>query len=98
MRDYYEELWERLPDNLQPPDRELRLAFLGAHVTAGDRVLDLGCGDGWMTAEIARLGAQPTGIEIAEAAVRRATNRHPGLDFRLAPLDGPLPPAAFALR
>ncbi|HET7051720.1 MAG TPA: class I SAM-dependent methyltransferase, partial [Solirubrobacteraceae bacterium] len=91
MRDYYEELWQRLPDQLIPPDLELRLAHLRAGVRAGDRVLDLGCGDGLFTAELARVGAAATGVEIAEAALRRARAGHPDLDFRLAPIDGPLP-------
>jgi 2-polyprenyl-3-methyl-5-hydroxy-6-metoxy-1,4-benzoquinol methylase len=91
VRDYYEELWERLPEELQPPDRAPRLAFLRAHVQPGETVLDLGCGDGWMTAELAALGARPTGVEIARAAVERAQRRHPQLTFALAPIDGPLP-------
>ena len=90
MRDYYEELWERLPDELEPPDRALRLRFLLAHVAAGDRVLDLGCGDGWACAELAAAGARPVGLEVAAAAVRRARARHPELEFQLAPIDGPL--------
>jgi SAM-dependent methyltransferase len=91
VRDYYEELWTRLPDDLEPPDRPLRVAFLRAHVHAGESVLDLGCGDGWATGEIAALGACPTGVEIAQAAVRRARRRQPATTFELAPLDGPLP-------
>jgi 2-polyprenyl-3-methyl-5-hydroxy-6-metoxy-1,4-benzoquinol methylase len=71
VRDYYEELWQRLPDELEPPDRAVRTRFLLARVHRGDRVLDLGCGDGWMTAELARAGAVPTGIEVAQAAIDR---------------------------
>jgi SAM-dependent methyltransferase len=44
-----------------------------------------------MTAELAALGAQPTGVEIAQAAVDRARGRHPELRFEFAPLEGPLP-------
>ena len=91
MQDYYEDLWQRLPDDLEPPDLPLRLAHLRAGVRAGDRVLDLGSGDGRFTEELARLGAHPVGVEIAQAAVDRARARHPELDFRLAPIDGPLP-------
>ncbi|MGH2908747.1 MAG: class I SAM-dependent methyltransferase, partial [Solirubrobacteraceae bacterium] len=84
MRDYYEELWRELPDPLRPPDRALRVAFMRAHVRAGERVLDLGCGDGWMCGELAALGAVPLGVEIAPAAVQRARRHHPDLEFRIA--------------
>ncbi|MGZ4198379.1 MAG: class I SAM-dependent methyltransferase [Solirubrobacteraceae bacterium] len=91
MRDYYEDLWGRLPEELDPPDLDLRLAFLRAGVHPGDRVLDLGCGDGRFTHELARIGAKPVGVEVAQAALDRARAAHPELDFRLTPIDGPLP-------
>src|ERR1700760_711160 len=91
MREFYEDLWERLPEQLAPPDFELRLARLRAGVHAGDRALDLGWGDGRFTGELARAGAVATGVDIAEAALKRARAAHPDLDFRLAPFDGPLP-------
>jgi SAM-dependent methyltransferase len=99
VKEYYEELWERLPSPLAAPDLALRRAFLRTGVQAGDRALDLGCGDGTFTAELARAGAQPVGVEVAEAAVRRARRGHPELEFRLAPIDGSLPfdVAAFDL-
>jgi SAM-dependent methyltransferase len=91
VKDYYEELWQRLPEALDPPDFELRRRFLFSEVRSGDRVLDLGCGDGAFTAELAASGAAAVGVEVADAAIARARKRHPGLDFRLAPIDGPLP-------
>ena len=91
MHDYYEELWQRLPSDLEPPDLDLRLDHLRSGVQAGDRVLDLGSGDGRFTAELARIGAVPVGVEVAQAAVQRARERQPELDFRLAPIDGQLP-------
>jgi SAM-dependent methyltransferase len=91
MRDYYEDLWGRLPEHLEPPDFEVRLAHLRAGVGAGDRVLDLGSGDGGFTEEIARIGATPIGVDVAQAALDRARAGHPDIDFRLAPIDGPLP-------
>jgi SAM-dependent methyltransferase len=91
MRDYYEDLWERLPAELHPPDLRLRTELLLSEVRSGERVLDVGCGDGTFTARIAAAGAHAIGVEVAQAAVRRARARHPQLDFRLAPLDGPLP-------
>jgi SAM-dependent methyltransferase len=91
VRRYYEDLWQELPDRLDPPDRTSRLEFMGAHVESGARVLDLGCGDGWATAELAALGARPIGLEVAPSAVERARRHHPGLEFRLAEIDGELP-------
>jgi SAM-dependent methyltransferase len=91
VRNYYEELWERLPADLTPPDFERRRAFLLGGVRAGERVLDLGSGGGAFTAILAQANALPVGIEVAEAALRRARSEHPALDFRLAPIDGPLP-------
>jgi SAM-dependent methyltransferase len=91
VKDYYEELWERLPDELTPPDFERRRRFMLANVRAGDRALDLGCGEGQFTGALERAGAHPVGVEVAEAALRRARARHPGLEFELAPIDAPLP-------
>ena len=91
MKDYYEELWARLPDELEPPDLELRGAFARSAITASDRVLDLGFGTGDLTAELATVTPQITGAEVAETALSRARRRHPRLDLRLVPIDGPLP-------
>jgi ubiquinone/menaquinone biosynthesis C-methylase UbiE len=84
-------LWERLPDGLEPPSFERRLAFLRGDLRPGERALDLGCGAGEFTAAMAESGAAVVGVEVAEAALTRARARHPGLDFRLVALDGPLP-------
>src|SRR5205807_107192 len=99
MKDYYEDLWNDLPAELAPPDWELRRSFLIGQLRPGDRVLDLGSGAGDFAAEIARGGGRVIGVEVAEAAIARARSRHPELEFRLAPIDGPLPfeAAAFDL-
>ncbi len=91
MQDYYENLWDRLPDELELPDFELRSRFVLGEARSVDRVLDLGCGDGSFTATLAPNVADVVGAEVAEAAVRRARRRHPALAFELVPLDGPLP-------
>ena len=100
MRDYYEELWERLPETLTPPDLGLRRRFVRQGVRPGDRALDLGCGEGTVTAELAGAGAgSVTGADVAEAALVRARRAHPDIEFIRVPFDGPLPFAdgAFTL-
>jgi len=91
IRDYYEELWESLPADLEPPSFERRLGYLLDAVKRGDRALDLGCGAGDFTAAMARAGADAIGADVAEAALERARSRHPAVEFRLVPFDGPLP-------
>jgi 2-polyprenyl-6-hydroxyphenyl methylase/3-demethylubiquinone-9 3-methyltransferase len=91
IKDYYEDLWERLPDELEPPSLERRMDFLRGEVRAGERALDVGCGTGEFTAALAQAGAHVIGVDVAEAALGRARERHPGLDVRLVPFDGPLP-------
>lgn len=91
MRDYYEDVWARLPPDLSPPDWSLRRGFLLGEVRSGDRALDLGCGDGAFAAVLTEAGAEVVGADVAEAALARARQRHPSLDFRIVPVDGALP-------
>jgi ubiquinone/menaquinone biosynthesis C-methylase UbiE len=91
VHEYYEELWQRLPAQLEPPDWELRRRFLLKEVRAGDRALDLGCGTADFAALIAEAGAHPVGADVAQAALDRARAQHLDLEFRLTPIDGPLP-------
>jgi SAM-dependent methyltransferase len=92
LKDYYEELWDRLPDDLEPPDLPLRRDFLlRSGITVGERALDLGCGEGGFTAVLATAGADAIGVDVAESALVRARAAHPGLAFQLVPTEGPLP-------
>jgi ubiquinone/menaquinone biosynthesis C-methylase UbiE len=88
----WESLWAEAPDPLPGFDVELRRAFLLGRMRGGERVLDLGCGEGDFAAAAAEAGAaEVTGVDIAEAALRRARSRHPDLRFeRVAPGE-PLP-------
>jgi 2-polyprenyl-3-methyl-5-hydroxy-6-metoxy-1,4-benzoquinol methylase len=88
-RDYHEALWQQVPEGSEPSDFALRRQFLLEHVRAGERVLDVGCGEGHFAAELARAGAQVVGIDVAEVPLRRARGRHPELDLRLVAAEGP---------
>jgi ubiquinone/menaquinone biosynthesis C-methylase UbiE len=93
MRAYYEDLWERLPEPLTPPELELRKSLLTAELRAEDGVLDLGCGAGEFTALAAAVvgPGKVLGVDVAAAALERARRRRPELRFQLVPFDGPLP-------
>jgi 2-polyprenyl-3-methyl-5-hydroxy-6-metoxy-1,4-benzoquinol methylase len=96
-RAYHESLWEGVPEGLEPSDFALRRRFLLEHIRAGERVLDVGCGEGAFTAELARAGAHAVGIDVAEEPLRRARALHPELDLRLVDAGGAwdLPDASF---
>jgi 2-polyprenyl-3-methyl-5-hydroxy-6-metoxy-1,4-benzoquinol methylase len=85
-RSYHEELWREIPAGLEPEHFTLRLRFLLAGMPPGARVLDLGCGEGWFAAELARAGAEVLAVDVAEEPLRRALARNPGLRTQL--IDG----------
>jgi trans-aconitate methyltransferase len=49
----------------------------------GDRVLDLGCGTGQLTAQIAAQGAEVTGIDLSASMIAQARQNFPKLKFVL---------------
>ncbi|MGH8639265.1 MAG: 50S ribosomal protein L11 methyltransferase, partial [Burkholderiales bacterium] len=51
----------------------LRLEWIDRHAAlAGKKVLDVGCGGGILTEAMARLGAQVSGIDLSDKALRVA--------------------------
>ncbi len=90
-RDYHESLWRSVPAGLAPSELQLRLSFLLAHVRADELVLDVGCGEGRFTAELAAAGVRGVGIDVAEEPLRRARAAHPEVDVQLVDPYGPWP-------
>ena len=87
-RAYHEGLWQRVPEGLEPSDFALRSRFLLERVREGERVLDVGCGEGRFAAELTRAGARVVAVDVAEEPLRRARARHPELDLRLVDGEG----------
>jgi 2-polyprenyl-6-hydroxyphenyl methylase/3-demethylubiquinone-9 3-methyltransferase len=91
VRAYYEDLWRDAPADPVPWAWDARRRMLLAEARPGERVLDLGCGAGRFVAALAAAGADPVGVEIAEAALERARGVAPGADLRLLADDGSIP-------
>ena len=91
MKRWYDEIWEELPEDLDPPAFEVRRDFLLRAVRAGDRVLDLGCGDGPFVPALLAAGAEVTAADVADVALARARRRAPGADYALVEPHGPFP-------
>ncbi|XZN97775.1 MAG: class I SAM-dependent methyltransferase [Microcoleus sp.] len=51
---------------------------------AGERILDLGCGTGQLTAKIAESGAFVQGIDSSLSMIAKARSNYPQLDFAVA--------------
>jgi len=73
------------------------MRFLLSAVSAGERVLDVGCGEGTFAAALAHADASVVAVDVAEEPLRRAHAAHPELDLRLIDGEGSweLPDAAF---
>jgi ubiquinone/menaquinone biosynthesis C-methylase UbiE len=61
-------------------------------LTAGMRLLDVGCGDGFWAMLLAEHGIEVTGVDQAAAAIESARQRLPDMPFVLADVSDPLPP------
>jgi len=53
-------------------------------IAPGERVLDLGCGTGHLTAKIADLGAEVIGLDSSPSMIAQARQNYPKLKFILA--------------
>jgi ubiquinone/menaquinone biosynthesis C-methylase UbiE len=75
--DFREAIWHAVPREAVPERFAARLALLQANVGSGDRVLDLGGGDGAFAAQLTASGCVVTIADVAEEALRRARDCAP---------------------
>jgi SAM-dependent methyltransferase len=54
----------------------------------GERILDVGCGTGQLTAEIAKSGAHVVGLDNSEEMLRQARQNYPALTFVIGDATG----------
>jgi 2-polyprenyl-3-methyl-5-hydroxy-6-metoxy-1,4-benzoquinol methylase len=91
MDDWREAVWRAVPEGARPERFAARRAFLLERVAAGERVLDLGCGDGAFAAELLGAGCAVTMADVAEEALRRARARAPQAEAVKLTEGAPLP-------
>jgi SAM-dependent methyltransferase len=91
MQDWRDAVWRAVPEGVEPERFAARRDFLLAHVAAGRRVLDLGCGDGAFAAELRDAGCVVTMADVAGEALRRARARAPGAEAVQLVEGAPLP-------
>lgn len=92
VNEYYERYWAEGIDGWSPRDLDVsaeQRELLAAYVRAGDRVLDIGCGDGRLARPLRDLGARYTGLDVSAEAVRRCAAQ--GLEVHRHDLGQPLP-------
>jgi ubiquinone/menaquinone biosynthesis C-methylase UbiE len=82
----YFEYFDALREHIEPPAFAERLHEFSAF--AGKKVLDVGCGNGWVLSRYAAKGAEVFGVDVTQAAVDLCGKRfeNAGLkgDFRVA--------------
>ena len=91
METWREAVWRAVPEDARPERFGPRRDLLLANVETGERVLDLGAGDGTFAAVLVAAGCDVVAVDVAEEALRRARARVPGLDARRADEGAPLP-------
>ncbi len=71
---------------------------LATRFAAGRRVLDLGCGTGYGTADLARVASAAVGVDLAPDAIAYALSHFPSARFLECSASAvPFPPASFDL-
>lgn len=78
MEAFRDAVWSAVSPGAEPERFAARRAFLMHHVRPGDRVLDLGCGEGAFALVLAAAGARTTAADVSPAALERA-RRRPGM-------------------
>lgn len=89
-RNYYEEVYTEQAEGAFPfdPDRYQAWLATAPRIDNGTRVLDIGCGVGFVCELLAQRGASVVGIDISNTALRLAQRRVPHGHFMASAHDG----------
>jgi SAM-dependent methyltransferase len=85
-----------ISEDLQAPTYQAAIDRVG--LTAGQRVLDIGCGVGAFLRMVAERGGEPAGIDASESLISFARTRLPHADLRVGEMEElPWPDQTFDL-
>jgi len=96
---YWDARWDRTraPNEWSLRQGEAILKFVESLALERPKILDVGCGTGWFTGCLARLGPA-VGIDLSATAIALAGAQYPGVTFIAGNLfESPLPAAHFDL-
>jgi 2-polyprenyl-3-methyl-5-hydroxy-6-metoxy-1,4-benzoquinol methylase len=79
---YWDTRWDRTrtPNEWQLRQGDAILGFVERLTLERPRILDIGCGTGWFTGRLARLGPA-VGIDLSTTAIAMARTQFPGITF-----------------
>jgi 2-polyprenyl-3-methyl-5-hydroxy-6-metoxy-1,4-benzoquinol methylase len=85
QKEYYDQRWarEEFANALQASRCAAILGALASLDLTKPRILDLGCGTGWLSAILAQFGPT-TGVDLSDHAFREASKRYPWVQFHAA--------------
>jgi 2-polyprenyl-3-methyl-5-hydroxy-6-metoxy-1,4-benzoquinol methylase len=85
QREYYDQRWarEEFANALQASRCAAIVGRLACIDLTKPRILDLGCGSGWLSAILAQFGPT-TGVDLSDYAVKEASKRYPWVRFYAA--------------
>ena len=67
------------------------VSSLAGRLGPGTRVLDVGCGNGFIAGRLLKLGCTVVGIDLSEQGIAIARDRYPSARFEVLPADRHLP-------
>jgi 2-polyprenyl-3-methyl-5-hydroxy-6-metoxy-1,4-benzoquinol methylase len=85
QKEYYDQRWarEEFANALQASRCAAIVGRLASIDLTKPRILDLGCGSGWLSAILAQFGPT-TGVDLSDFAVKEASKRYPWVRFYAA--------------
>jgi len=86
LQDYYDHHWRELPEGEVDFDR---LRMIIARVAPGQRVLEAGCGPGFLAKLLKERGAEVTGTDVSRVGTERTARRGPHHPSRRPRHDAP---------